>query len=395
MRKDTIQSADVDAWSQRRLSGILFWYLFREYALPLVCCLSAFTVLFLINDVFDVLGDFLKSEVPLREIIWYFVILEPVNLLNVFPMSALLSASFMVTNLIRHHELAAIRAAGLSLVRCALPVWLTALSLSGVSFWVGESLAPWSIQRSSEIRDFWTESSSVKRRKGKLAFSNSASRRDWYFEQFQSKGIQHGVLIKQFREDDAPDWELQADEAEYVGGEWVFRHGVIRHFDLAGRLPEGEDQLFQEYRPVEGLIDARVAGNRFRKPIDESPGMILNHLRPADELSVARMLRIMAANPCMPRTARDIYLSTIFFRISFPFSCLVGALLGVALTINWERSSVLRGFALAVGLMAVYYVSSQVFLVLGKNGYVPPIIAGSLPTVGFLSWGCWTMYRKR
>ncbi len=394
MSAETSLVGVADPASPRRLSWILFRYITREFLLPLVCCLLAFVVLFLVDDVFDVLGDFLEAKASFRDIVHYFAILQPLNLVNVLPMSILLACSFMVHNLGRHHELTAIRSAGLSLLTCGLPIWLLALLLSGVSFWVSESLAPVSSRRAEEIRVRWTESESRRERKAKLAFNNTGAKRDWFFEFFQREGTQRGVLIKQFREDDAPDWELQAARAEYRDEEWTFYHGVIRHYDLAGRLPEGRDIRFSTYTPVRGVLDGEAEA-RFRKNIDESPGMILNHLRPVHELSVRRMLRILSLNPSMPQTARDVYVSTVWYRISFPFSCLIGAFLGFSLSLTLERGGALAGFAMAVGLMVLYYVISQLFLVLGKNGYVPPFVAGCLPTLGFISWGVWDLFRKR
>jgi len=392
---EMIACQDTDQPSTRRISWILLRYIAGEFLLPLVCCLTAFVMLFLINDVLDVLGDFLKANTSLRDIVTYFLILQPVNLLNVLPMAILLSASFMAYNLGKHHELAAIRAAGLSLLTCGLPVWLIALAMSGVSFLISENLAPKASQRAEEIHERWTDSKARSERRAKLAFSNTALKRDWFFEYFQCDGEKRGILIKQFREDDAPDWELQAARAEYNEGNWAFYEGIVRHYDLAGRLPEGQEQHFNSYIPSQGILDGEFNDQRFRKPIEESPRMILNHLRPVNELSIRHMRRIMALNPGMPETARDVYISTIWYRISFPFSCLMGALLGFSLSITLERSSALRGFATAVGLMVLYYVVSQLFLVLGKNGYVPPFVAGCLPTSGFVTWGMWDMYQKR
>jgi lipopolysaccharide export LptBFGC system permease protein LptF len=73
----------------------------------------------------------------------------------------------------------------------------------------------------------------------------------------------------------------------------------------------------------------------------------------------------------------------------------VGALLGVGLSITREGSSALRGFAMAVGIMVVYYLVGQMSVVAGKHGILPPVAAGCLPTFFFLGWGVWELHRKR
>jgi lipopolysaccharide export LptBFGC system permease protein LptF len=51
------------------------------------------------------------------------------------------------------------------------------------------------------------------------------------------------------------------------------------------------------------------------------------------------------------------------------------------MTITQGRRSAAGGFVAAVGIFMVYYVMAQLFLVLGKNGTLPPILAGTLPTL--------------
>jgi len=366
---------------QRRLSWILFWYVGREFLVPLVCCLLAFVALFLIRDLFNVLLDVLQSQNGgLGQLLVYFLIQQPITLPQVLPMSVLLSASFMVSGFQRHHELSAMRAGGLSLSVCARPVWVLGLLLSVFSLWIGESFAPRCATLAQDMRDRWTETEQYVREHGYLSYSNNEARRDWFFGQFAPTGEQRDILVKQFRPDHSTEWELTAERAQYIGTEWVFSAGSFRQFDDQGRLPEGAVQRF----------DRRVF-----PALDETPAQILNQLRPVDELSIARMRETMRLNPSLAgRTRRTIH-TTIWYRLTFPFSCLVGALLGVALSLARERGSTLRGFAVAIGLMVVYYVSSQMALVLGQQGYVPPFVGGALPTLCFLGLGGWQMYRKR
>ena len=63
----------------------------------------------------------------------------------------------------------------------------------------------------------------------------------------------------------------------------------------------------------------------------ETPAEILNSLRPAGELSTADMRRRLAYYRDLPKATRDVYLTTIWHRLTFPMAALVAALLGVAL----------------------------------------------------------------
>jgi LPS export ABC transporter permease LptG len=363
------------------VSRILFWYVAREFLLPLVCCLLAFAALFLILDLFDVLEDMLQSkDAGIGQMFLYFLVRQPVNLPQVLPMSVLLSASFMVSNFQRHHEIAALRASGLSLLVCARPVWIMGILLSVTSLWVSEALAPSCTVAAQQMRDNWTETAEYRESHGHLSYSNMAARRDWFFHQFDPGGDQRQVFVKQFRPDSTVEWELLAKRAQFVGGEWVFYDGELSHFDDQGRLPVGPPEVFERKTMPE---------------LKETPAQIVNQLRPVEELSIHNMLTIMRVNPDLPRKSRHMLWTTIWYRLTFPFSCLVGALLGISLAIARERASALRGFAVAIGLMVLYYVVCQIGLVLGQQNYLPAFVGGALATVGFLVIGSWQMYCKR
>jgi lipopolysaccharide export system permease protein len=360
---------------------ILFWYVTREFLLPFVCCLLAFAALFVILDLFDVLEDMLQSKgAGIGQLLVFFLVRLPVNLPQVLPMSVLLSASFMVSNFQRHHEIAAMRASGLSLLVCARPVWIMGVLLSVVSLWVSEALAPSCKVVAEQMRDAWTETAEYRETHGHLSYSNMVARRDWFFHQFDPHGDEQGVFVKQFRPDSTVEWELLAKRAQHVGGEWVFYDGELSRFDDQGRLPVGVPDSFQRKAMPE---------------LTETPVQIANQLRPVEELSIRNMLAIMRVNPDLPRRSRRMLRTTIWYRLTFPFSCLVGALLGISLAIARERASALRGFAVAVGLMVLYYIVCQIGLVLGQQSYLPAVVGGALPTATFLGVGVWQMYRKR
>lgn len=381
MQADSQASRDEVSGSERRISRILFWYVTREFLLPLVCCLFAFVALFMVQELFDVLPDLLQSEkVGFGQIAFYFLVQQPATLPEIMPMAALLAASFMVCGFQRHHELSAMRAGGLSLSVCARPVWLAGLLLSFVSLWLGESLAPRCTLLADRMRDAWGETGEIREVYNTLCFNNGVERRDWFFGQFNAEGEQRDIMIKQFRPDHTTEWELTARSGQYEAGEWVFRNGAFRRFDQQGRLLEGPVEPFER---------------RGFPELSETPEQIANHMRDVEELSIAQMQATIRYNPALPERSKHLLRTTIWYRIGFPFSSLVGALLGVALTISYERGGNLRGFALAIGLMVAHYVFCHIALVLGQQGYLPPFAGGALPTLVFLGIGVWQMYRKR
>ncbi len=338
-------------------------------------------VLFLIADIFDDLKDFLDAGAGLAVAARYFFYRQPANLVNVLPMSILLSASFMMSILGRHHEISAIRAAGLSVLRFAMPVWIIALAFSAISFWLSEDVIPNFNHRAEWIIENLHDEGGQVERETSLAYRNNEAGRDWFFQHFQAaNGVHSGILIKQFRPDRTVEWELRAERGYYRSGKWLFENGIFSTFDIRGEMPTGPQQVFQQ-KVMPGL--------------SETPADIVNSLRPAEELPVRAIISLLRSSEGLPETSKDVLRTIISYRLSFPIACIIAALLGVALSAVQERSNTMRGFALSVGLMVSYYVISQLFVLLGKNGMVPPVLAGVLPTAAFVAWGCMAVYRNR
>ncbi len=366
---------------RRRTSLRLFSYVSGQYLLPLTCCLAAFVLLFVLIDFFDVLQDLIGAKADLGGVTLYFLLRLPANLLRILPMSILLAAGYMMSSFMRHQEITAIRACGVSLIHACLPIWLVGLAFSGLSLWLDEAVAPPCSARAETLFRELTEPAAPRAEKSaRLAYRNPRLRRDWFFESFSKDGEQTGVLVKQFRPDHRVLWEIRAARAMYRNGAWTLYDAVRVDYDEDGMLPRTTSDALPQCTLPEA---------------SESPGEILNSLRPAEVLTIREMSRLLHHDPYLPRSTRNVLRTTVWYRLVFPFSCLGAALIGVSLSVSPHGGSRLRGFGLAVGLLVAYHVISQLLVLFGKNGMLPPVVAGTLPTVAIAAWGGWDLYRKR
>ncbi len=364
----------------RRFSWTLFWYVLRQYLVPLVCCLLGFCILFLIMDVFDDLEDFLEANSPAGGIAVYFLARQPVNIVHVLPMSVLLAVSFTMNMMGRHREITALRSAGVSIVQSCMPMWVIAIAMAGLLFWLNEAVGPQFVARSEILRDRLLGDQSEVLQRERLAFRNSASNRTWFFETFNRHGTHRGVSVKQFdASSNRLQWELRARTGAFRNGHWVF-HDVTRwEYDPGDRLPVRQ-RTYQTF-----VADA----------LTERPGKIFSSLRPAEELSAFEMLTILREQKNLPASTRNVFRTVVWYRLTFPLSCIIASLFGVGTAVGRHGASALRGFAAAVGILVLYHVLSQVFVLLGKYGLVPPVGAGLIPPLGFVLWGACKVYRGR
>ena len=365
---------------RRHFPARLCRHLFREFIFPLLCALLAFSLLFLLNVIFDDLPDFTGNNVRGRLIAWYFLCKLPLNLPNVVPMSALLASSFMTVLLDKNNELGAMRSAGLSLAVCASYVWLVALLLCFAVWFLGERVIPRCQQELLEVQNQWLEKKPESRQR-RLLFQNYAGRRSWFFQDFQPQGQSTAPVLRQYHPDGRTDWVLTAEKTLWQNGRWEFLQAELYDYQYSenGVAQRGLPQLFDQYNLI----------------LPEIPSSISEQSKELEQLTMGEIRNILLDGSLGSEKNRNLLTVLFWHRLSFPLASLIGALFGFALTIAEGRKGVMQGFASAVALLVLFYVVDQLCLVLGKNGYLPPFVAGATPALLFLGTGLRMLYKRQ
>src|SRR6266446_946081 len=126
-------------------------YLLRELLVPLGYCLGGFLVFWIAFDLFGNLGVFQTNRLRGPDVAEYYLFKAPEFLVVVLPIALLLALLYTLTNHARHHEITAIRSAGVSLWRLCLPYLVVGLGLSLLLFMVNELWAPQGSERAQRI----------------------------------------------------------------------------------------------------------------------------------------------------------------------------------------------------------------------------------------------------
>ncbi len=355
-------------------------YVFREFAFPLVVLILGFTILFLVGDLFNDLGDFLEHPCTVTQTITYFLLKIPGNVRFILPISVLLACMYTMANFGKNMEVTAMRASGVSLMRCGVPIYMAAVCVGAVNCWFNETFIPYTERESYLLRkSITTEGAYKDSRRTNLSYRSPDGRRTWLFNYFDTSETQKEVYLKHFHEDGSLDWDLKAEMAKYVSGKgWVFEHGELTRFDKENQLP-GAPRKF----------DVMVG-----KPKDfpESPRDILNAVKHIEDLSSFEIYDILSKAEKMPEMRKDIYWTTLFYRMSFyPWAAIIAAFIGVPLSTKSARNGVFISIVVAIIVIISYVVLSEVFRVLGNRGDLPPLIAGAGPTVAFMLYAWWNV----
>ncbi len=364
-------------------SWIMFRYLGRQYLLFFVFCLFGFAFLFLIGDLLNYLQDFLDAKAETSQVVAFFFYRQTTHLIHVLPMSVLLAVSYVLNSLARNHEITAVRASGVSMFEFCLPVWGIAVLAAFTLFWVNERVVPDHLDAAERIENS-IQAGEVERKnenqKVLLAFRNHQQNRYWFFENFDRHGAQEGVSIKQIDPDsNTIAWEIRAAKAEYKDGAWLFLDG--HRFDY-----EPDDTL-----PAETKKFARYSTEN----LSEEPRDIYVHLSPVEKMNLREIIQFLRGEEGAAAGTLRIFRTLVWHRVTLPLACIMAALLGVGMSTGGVRAGALRGFASAIGLMALYHITSQALLVMGNYSLLPPFVAGALPTLAFTGYGFWLVYQKR
>ena len=127
-------------------------YLLRELLVPLGYCLCGFLLLWLSSDLIANLHDLQEKKLLVGDIFAYYLVRAPSILALILPLDLLLALLYTLTNHARHHEITAIRAAGVSLWRLSLPYFAVGFVASLCLFALNEYLVPDSNEAAEQVR---------------------------------------------------------------------------------------------------------------------------------------------------------------------------------------------------------------------------------------------------
>ena len=441
--KDTRQYRDLALLPRRwfplwKLDG----YILREFLIKYSVLMLVFVTLFILSDVYNDISEFLESKAPLRIIVMYLLHKLPGNIRFVLPISMLLGCMWTMAAFGKNLEVTAMRASGVSLFRCGCPIFAVGLLVTGVNIFFNEGMVPNSERKALEIYERY-----AKRREPVqhvlLAFRSLDHKRHWLFKVYVTGDTQHDVAVKTFWSDSMvpqligrpgdPDFEkrvrevcrdradmvlrhadpaerqaalrklladrkldILADKVEWdrKTGEWIFSDGSFISYDRNDETPfEGSRGTIAQHEPIP-----------FRKPqkelrfsaseIPETPADIVNSIKEKDDLPTLEIWRQLRKRD-MPEKVRNILKTVFFYRLAFPWACFLAVFLGIPLATKNERTGSMLAIISAIGVIVVYIVIAQVFLLLGKAGYVNPALAGLMPTLGFICYGAWRILGDR
>jgi lipopolysaccharide export system permease protein len=336
----------------------------------------------------------------------YYGLKTPEMLVMVVPIAFLLALLYALTDMARHHELTAIRAAGVGLWRIALPYLVVGFLLSMCVFFVNELWVPDSIDAAADLkhkRKNDPQSLVSRSWKRQLGFVNTRQRRKWFMEAYNATTSE--MIRPQI------EWilttgtrvELLAERGRYVDGGWVF-----------------SNVFEQVFPPTAGELPYSTTTNFYRATFTETPDEIDSEIKIGSissqdlrdvnrtQLSVREILNYISLHPEMndPSRVKDagyeniaqratMLQTKLHARLAAPWTCMVVVLIALPFGAVTGRRNVFVGVASSIVICFAYFVLMQLAIAIGTHGSIPPWIAAWSPNVLFGLVGIGLTWRAR
>lgn len=369
-------------------------YLLRELLLPLAYCVGGFLISFITFDLFKDFEEFQRAKLTAGEMVEYYANRVPELLVTsyVLPMALLLALLYALTNHSRHHELTAMRAAGLSLIRISVPYFVVGLIFSGIVFYLNEEVVPNSADNAEEIllRHGPTRSKDVaKVWRRNVLFINPVDNRSW---QIGAYNMQTRVMYNpqvDWRLADGTRWHIFAEKGWWVNRHWVFTN--VQQFIYPSVRTD-----FPEKRTLDDFVFERMTETPrlIRSEIKISAIGDLRSLRKT-QISTAALLDYLNLHPTMDDKRRDSLETMLHSRLAAPWTCFVVVLIAVPFGSLPGRRNVFVGVASSIFICFIFFVAKDLALALGSSGRMPAWLAAWSTNVFFAITGLVLMWRVR
>jgi len=339
--------------------NILDRYVIREFLKVLLLVMMATTVLFLIVDYTEIAGDIGKNSIPFDIVLAYYRYFALQLFSWTLPVSILVATLVTFGLLSKNNEITALKANGVSLYRVAVPIVGIALVASLISYFLLDFVLPYSNQRHRELRD------QIKGKARPSAFS--VQQRQWRFGEGRSlfnflsytRARKELSQVQVFELDQTGFRLIRrvfAERARFDGTGWVFEKGWIRSFG------------------ADGVVSFSPFPRPIRLQYRERPEDFEGEVRSPEQMTYLELRRYIASLRSSGYAADELAVE-LYKKTSWPFICVVMALIALPFAFRIGKRGALYGIGIALFLAFVYWTVFGIFTKFGEVGNLPAMLS--------------------
>jgi len=350
-------------------------YILRSFLRNILIGILAFLIIYVTVDVNEKIDDYIDNNAFFMDVAGYYLFLIPWIVLLVTPVAVLLATIFTLGKLSRQNELTALISSGVSLVRTAAPVLIASLVISFLVMAFGEFVVPLSNRRAERIKLVRIEKSKEKyskRFKEGLHYQGEENR-VYYAEKYDIKlKMMFNVVLQEYNGSSLVR-RIDAKKAIWDGACWVFLDGAVREF-------RNNVEKVTPFKKIK-MPELKEKPEDFAKEDIDPEEMNYRELK--DYIDKIRR----AGGPV------EKYLVDLYFKFSFPFTSLIFAVIGTALSSAKRKPTIATGFGLTLVISFTYYGILRIGQALGHSGVIQPLLGAWIGNIIFLIVGGILLHR--
>ena len=361
-------------------------YLLRELLVPLAYCLVGFLVFWVSFDLLSKLDDYQANHLTAWQILLVYQAKTPMLLVQAMPIALLLGLLYALTHHARHHELIAMRAAGVGLARLSLPYFAVGFLFTFVVFALNETLVPSGEQ-------------AVERLEANASKTSSPKNGGWLDKRIDFGPTQKGRIWN------IGEYNLGTTEMRDVQVKWNTSDGGVHSLKAASAIRTNATWMFFEAEQTvyfrENFQDS--PSEPFRTNVlvvaefDETPEQIKSEIRVGSllrtaspkgaQLSIRELLDYLEQHPQLNADHSAILRTQLHARWAWPWTCLVVVLIALPFGAASGRRNVFAGVAASIFIAFAFFVLLRLGFALGAGQHLPPWLAAWLPHLVFGTGG--------
>jgi LPS export ABC transporter permease LptG len=352
-------------------------YLVREYLTFMGIGLAVAAALFMVIDLLQTLDRYLKLKPPFLYIVEHFAYRLPAALHDGLPVIMLVATIFLYLTLARHHELTALKAAGVSLYRVSLPIVGLGIAVAIGAGLFQELLLPVLNERGEEVDRVKIRGQEPRRLQSRLRLWMRSSDSRFYRVALLHPATNdlYGVTILEVDSEFRLVNRLDARHAHWTPAGWELSEGALREI--------GADGQVQTVPFVQTALD-----------IKEDMDDFIRIQKPVTSMSYRELKDYVTRLEAAGFHVRK-YLVELYAKLSFPLVNLVMVLVAIPFAHQSPRGGRLFGIGLAIAIMAGYLVVHYVALAFARADLLPPLLAAWTANIIFLGVGVSLFLRAR
>lgn len=350
--------------------GILERYLLREYLKIFFLALSALVIVYLLVDFFEKIRKFVEYGAGALPVLAFFSFKLPRIIFEVTPLALLIATVLVLSSFSRTHEITAIKASGVSLIRVMTPLLGTGLAVGLVLLMANQSLIAKATLQAKRIKQIQIEKKPqagyFKQQRVWLRLDSRTFLNVQLIE--PSQEIMYGVSFYRLTPDFSLQETMEAKELRYENGQWLMVNGVRRTFEPDLTI---HTEVFEK-RPM--------ALNR--KPED-----FQNIMLREDEMTYQELEQYQERLSREGFNARR-YQVELSSRVALPFVSLIMVLVGIPSGLRGgPRTGLAKGIGLCLVIAVAYWFVLSLSISLGRGGALPPVLSAWLANMTFAAIG--------